>query len=290
MNKKITKYIYIGLFAALYLSVALVSGIHAVQFFSLANTPILGVMLAITFEIGQAAVLFSLLTNPNQRKKVMTWVQLSIFTLVQILGNVYSSYKYIVTNSIENLRYFREPVFVWTDLPDQTCNVIITYLVGGILPISALLLTEMLTNYLYGNDNKKEVENEQVTKKNVLNKENEGTKKEEVSTIQEITSSNLPEQQIKENTKQDTRPIENDNVNQTINNEEVSDEQDKAIEENEETDEDVIDKEDDGIIEEDEESNTRLQEDVNRTDETDNEAIDEGKKVTRSKPHFLNLN
>ena len=153
-KKKKTKYIYIGLFAALYLSVALVSGIHAVAFFSLANAPALGVMLAITFEIGQAAVLFSLLTNPNQRKKIMTWVQLSIFTLVQILGNVYSSYKYIVSNSMENLRFFKEPVFIWTDLPDQMCNVIITYLVGGILPISALLLTEMLTSYLYKEEDK----------------------------------------------------------------------------------------------------------------------------------------
>ena len=185
-KKKITKYIYIGLFAALYLSVALVSGIHAVAFFSLANAPALGVMLAITFEIGQAAVLFSLLTNPNQRKKVMTWVQLSIFTLVQILGNVYSSYKYIVSNSMENLRFFKEPVFIWTDLPDQMCNVIITYLVGGILPISALLLTEMLTSYLYKEedkipelikeDNKEEPENEQVQEQ--TNQEEEAIKED----------------------------------------------------------------------------------------------------------------
>ena len=184
--KKITKYIYIGLFAALYLSVALVSGIHAVAFFSLANAPALGVMLAITFEIGQAAVLFSLLTNPNQRKKIMTWVQLSIFTLVQILGNVYSSYKYIVSNSMENLRFFKEPVFIWTDLPDQMCNVIITYLVGGILPISALLLTEMLTSYLYKEENKvpelikedkkEEPENEQVQEQ--TNQEEEDIKED----------------------------------------------------------------------------------------------------------------
>ena len=186
-KKKITKYIYIGLFAALYLSVALVSGIHAVAFFSLANAPALGVMLAITFEIGQAAVLFSLLTNPNQRKKIMTWVQLSIFTLVQILGNVYSSYKYIVSNSMENLRFFKEPVFIWTDLPDQMCNVIITYLVGGILPISALLLTEMLTSYLYKEeenkvpelikeDKKEELENEQVQEQ--TNQEEEAIKED----------------------------------------------------------------------------------------------------------------
>lgn len=168
MNKnKITKYIYISLFAALYLSVALVSGIHAVAFFSLANAPALGIMLAITFEIGQAAVLFSLLTNPDQRKKAMTWVQLSIFTLVQVLGNVYSSYKYIVTNSMENLRFFKEPVFIWTDLPDQMCNVIITYLVGGILPISALLLTEMLTSYLYKEENK-QIETNNIDKSNEI--------------------------------------------------------------------------------------------------------------------------
>ena len=190
-KKKITKYIYIGLFAALYLSVALVSGIHAVAFFSLANAPALGVMLAITFEIGQAAVLFSLLTNPNQRKKIMTWVQLSIFTLVQILGNVYSSYKYIVSNSMENLRFFKEPVFIWTDLPDQMCNVIITYLVGGILPISALLLTEMLTSYLYKEEENKvqELERQEEIKED---------KKEEQENEQVQEQTNQKEENIKE--------------------------------------------------------------------------------------------
>lgn len=192
-KKKITKYIYIGLFAALYLSVALVSGIHAVAFFSLANAPALGVMLAITFEIGQAAVLFSLLTNPNQRKKIMTWVQLSIFTLVQILGNVYSSYKYIVSNSMENLRFFKEPVFIWTDLPDQMCNVIITYLVGGILPISALLLTEMLTSYLYKEENK-------VT---------EPAKQEE---IKEDKKEELENEQVQEQTNQKEEAIEEEDA------------------------------------------------------------------------------
>ena len=194
-KKKITKYIYIGLFAALYLSVALVSGIHAVAFFSLANAPALGVMLAITFEIGQAAVLFSLLTNPNQRKKIMTWVQLSIFTLVQILGNVYSSYKYIVSNSMENLRFFKEPVFIWTDLPDQMCNVIITYLVGGILPISALLLTEMLTSYLY-----KEEENkvQELERQEEIKEDKKEDKKEELENEQVQEQTNQEEEAIKE--------------------------------------------------------------------------------------------
>ena len=204
-KKKITKYIYIGLFAVLYLSVALVSGIHAVAFFSLANAPALGVMLAITFEIGQAAVLFSLLTNPNQRKKIMTWVQLSIFTLVQILGNVYSSYKYIVSNSMENLRFFKEPVFIWTDLPDQMCNVIITYLVGGILPISALLLTEMLTSYLYKEEDKVTELAKQEEIKEDKKEEPEPEHKIENEQVQEQT--NQKEEAIKE----DGRICERDN-------------------------------------------------------------------------------
>lgn len=169
MSEKLTRKIYIWLFAALYLSVALVSGIHAVSFFSLANNEVLGVMLAITFEIGQAAVLFSLLTNPNQRKKVMPWLNMGIFCLIQILGNIYSSYKYIVLHSMDNLKYFKEPIFIWFDMPDNQVNVVITYLVGAILPISALMLTEMLTSYLYGDDNKKEIETKDESNNTIQN-------------------------------------------------------------------------------------------------------------------------
>lgn len=284
MNKKnkITKYIYIGLFAALYLSVALVSGIHAVQFFSLANKPALGVMLAITFEIGQAAVLFSLLTNPNQRKKFMTWVQLSIFSLVQVLGNVFSSYKYIVTNSIENLRYFREPVFVWTDLPDQTCNVIITYLVGGILPISALLLTEMMTSYLYGEDNTKQIGNEQITEKTLPDKKDEGETEEEDSSVQEValSHSSRTQQDVEDNSEQDTQDIQHDEEDQSNS---ISHEQDNEdVETKQETVENTNNEENDGDAE-------GVQEDVERTDESNNETVEE-KEEKPFKPHFLNLN
>lgn len=226
MNKnKITKYIYIGLFAALYLSVALVSGIHAVAFFSLANAPALGVMLAITFEIGQAAVLFSLLTNPNQRKKIMTWVQLSIFTLVQILGNVYSSYKYIVSNSMENLRFFKEPVFIWTDLPDQMCNVIITYLVGGILPISALLLTEMLTSYLYKEEDKvpepeHKIENEQVQEQ--TNQEEEAIKEDGRICERDNSGSKEPEGVVNETDEGDTQNLTKEEAEPEVSEPEIS--------------------------------------------------------------------
>ena len=90
------KKIYICLFAVLYLCVAFTSTLHAIEFFGLANAPWLAVILAISFELGQAAVLFELLTSKKDRTKIMPWVLMTIFTLVQVLGNVYSSYKYIV--------------------------------------------------------------------------------------------------------------------------------------------------------------------------------------------------
>jgi len=84
---------------------------------------------------------------------------MTMFTLVQVIGNVFSSYKYIISNSVENLRYFKEPIFIWTTIPDDQATVIVTYVEGAILPIAALLLTSMITNYLSDKEEKhKELE------------------------------------------------------------------------------------------------------------------------------------
>ena len=145
---KSKKFWYISLFAILYLIVAFSSFWHAIAFFGLANNSWMSIILAFAFEVGQAAVLFSLLTSKKDRGRFMPWVLMTVFTLVQVIGNVFSSYKYLITNSVENLRFFKEPIFIWTDLPDDQTTVIITYIVGAILPICALLLTSMITNYL----------------------------------------------------------------------------------------------------------------------------------------------
>ena len=147
-KKLTTRNIFLCLFAILYLSVAAVSTFHAFHFFGLANNSIMAAMLAGTFEIGQAAVLFSLLTDSANRKRYMQWVLMCILTIVQVLGNVFSSYEYIITNSMESLRYFKEPIFIWANLPDEQANVIVTYIQGSLLPIICLLLTSMVTSYL----------------------------------------------------------------------------------------------------------------------------------------------
>ena len=156
-------------------------------------------MLAITFEIGQAAVLFSILTGAAGKRKIIPWTLMIVLTLVQILGNVYSSYQYLITNSTELLRYFKEPIFVWTDLPDKECNVILTYIIGAILPIVSLLMTSMVTNYIgkedsnndnSGTSNKLDKPNEQPVE---INKEPTESNDEILDKKEEIIEENIEE-------------------------------------------------------------------------------------------------
>ena len=165
------KKIYIALFATLYLIVAFSSFWHAIEFFALTNHSWMSIILAFAFEVGQAAVLLAILTSAKERSKFTPWILMCILTLVQIIGNVYSSYKYIMLNASENLRYFKEPIFIWMDLPDAQATVIITYISSAILPLCALLLTSMIANYL--EDNKKENKKETITEE--VDKEAEET-------------------------------------------------------------------------------------------------------------------
>lgn len=147
------------LFSLLYLSVGFVSVYHAISFFSISNEYWLAIILAIAFEIGQAAVLFSLLVNKEQ--KIMPWVLMSVLTLVQVLGNVYSSYQYAAIHSMNEIKYFTDSVLFFIQDPDPQVNqVMISYITGAILPIVALCMTSMI------------VDTSGIDKKNVKNNRN----------------------------------------------------------------------------------------------------------------------
>jgi hypothetical protein len=133
------------LFGLLYLAVGFVSTYHAIAFFSISNADWLAVILAVAFEVGQAAVLFSLLTNKS--KKVMPWILMGVLTAVQVLGNVYSSYQYMILNSQDMITYFTNSVLFFLQDPNPQVNqVMISYITGAILPIVALCLTSMVVD------------------------------------------------------------------------------------------------------------------------------------------------
>ena len=279
MKKYFTKKsIYIGLFAILYLIVAFSSFWHACAFFGLANNSWMSIILAFAFEVGQAAVLFSLLTSAKDRSRTMPWVLMVMFTIVQVIGNVFSSYKYLITNSVENLRYFKEPIFIWTDLPDDQTTVIITYIVGAILPICALLLTSMITNYL--TDNEEEQKSLSLGIDNLLEKEkgpqnppvilNDKEDFDEVYNNEDISSDNT-----------DKVNIDNNNT------EELKESSDKLLDKSSEEKKKLEDEEIKNI--EKEPDDVKNNESINEDDGSDDsDKVNIDKKENNS--HFINLN
>lgn len=136
-----------GLFVVLYLAVGTVSVYHAISFFGIANVVWLAVTLAIAFEVGQAAVLFALLSDKKQAKKPMPWILMGVLTAVQVIGNIFASYQYMVQNSQNKIQYFVDSVMWFMKDPDPQTNIVIcAYIIGAILPIIALCMTGMIVN------------------------------------------------------------------------------------------------------------------------------------------------
>lgn len=133
------------LFSLLYLAVGFVSVYHAVSLFSISNDSWLAIILALAFEIGQAAVLFSLLINKT--KRTMPWILMGVLTAVQVMGNVYSSYHYASIHSPEEMKYFIDSILFFIQDPDPQVNrVMLSYITGAILPIVALCMTSMIVD------------------------------------------------------------------------------------------------------------------------------------------------
>ena len=207
--------IYIMLFALLYVLCSVCSLIHSFAFFGLANNLPMSIMLGTCFEIGQFAVLMSLLTSKKNDGKIMQYILLIILTVVQILGNVFSSFKYLMINSVSDLEYFKKPIFIFTDLPDDITTVIVTWIIGAILPCVCLLLTSMVSNYIMDtdpDDNKNLIEENKVqepTKQEEIKED----KKEEPESEHKIENEQVQEQtnQEEEAIKEDGRIRERDN-------------------------------------------------------------------------------
>lgn len=149
MNKSFNK-IFLWLFIVLYAAIAFVSTYHAIAFFSLSNPVWLAVILAVAFEVGQAGVLFSILTNTDKDdRRSLPWILMGILTVVQVLGNVFSSYRYMIINNIDQINYFTKSVLFFVQSPNPDYNyVMISYITGAILPVVALCMTSMVVNML----------------------------------------------------------------------------------------------------------------------------------------------
>ena len=148
MKRNKTLYnIFIGGFVILYIATALISLCHAIEFFTIGNVKWMAITLATVFELGQMIVLSSLLLSDN-KKTLLPWILLTILTSVQVVGNVYSVYKYITLSSTEYYVYLQKPLIDWwlSGVSQEKIIVIISWIIGALLPIIALFMTSMVAN------------------------------------------------------------------------------------------------------------------------------------------------
>jgi len=131
-------------FIILYGATAFVSWYHAITFFNIANAVWLSVILSFVAEIGQASALFSILLTKNAHK-FLTWSVMIILTTLQVIGNVVSSYQWIIDHNSAGVESFQKSILFWMTAADpEIFKVVIAWISGALLPIIALSMTALV--------------------------------------------------------------------------------------------------------------------------------------------------
>ena len=79
-----------------------------------------------------------------------------MLTLVQVLGNVFSSYHYMLLNNPDMIKYFTESILFFVQNPNPKFNqVMVSYITGAILPVVSLCMTSMVVNVMEADKQKR---------------------------------------------------------------------------------------------------------------------------------------
>ena len=146
MQKTLNKAFVYG-FLLLYLMVACISFCHAIEFFNIGNVQWMSITLAFAFEIGLALSLTAILLSEDNKKNTVPWILMCVLCLVQVIGNVYSVFKYISLSDTSFYIYLQKSLLFWIQgISQDTVMVIVSWIMGAILPIVALMMTEMVAS------------------------------------------------------------------------------------------------------------------------------------------------
>ena len=154
MNQKLLYKVFICGFLLLYLLVAAISFFHAIQFFNVGNNMAMSVVLAFAFEIGVALSLAAVLLSDANKRATLPWILMIVLTSVQVIGNVFSTFKFMSMSGTEYYQYLAKPLLFWIEgVSEYTVQIVVSWIIGAILPIIALFMTDMVaTNIKNLND------------------------------------------------------------------------------------------------------------------------------------------
>ena len=195
MNQKVLHRVFIWGFLFLYFLVALISFCHAVQFFGIGNAKWMSISLAFAFELGLALSLASILLSDKNKKQTLPWILMITLTAVQVVGNVYSVFRYISVSDVDYYQYLAKPLlFFIEEVDENTIQIIVSWIMGAILPIVALMMTDMVANNIknVSEDKKESIES-------AKDKLEEGI--EEQPAVEEKKEAPVTVEEVKENLK-----------------------------------------------------------------------------------------
>jgi hypothetical protein len=140
-ENKLTRNFIIGTFVTLYVMVSIISTIHVIDFFRLSNPEWLAITLALSFEVGAAASLASIIALKKMNKGIV-WVLFFTLTAMQAMGNAYFAYMHL--NDFQGwIELFG---LVDSELIEQ--KRILSIVSGAILPLVALGFIKSLVDYI----------------------------------------------------------------------------------------------------------------------------------------------
>ncbi len=143
--KKHLHWFIISTFVSLYLVVSIISTIHVIDFFKLSNPDWLAIFLAISFEIGAAASLASLLVL-KKMNKTLVWILFFVLTAMQGMGNTF--YAFI---NLENFESWSQ-LFGLDEEEIIFQKRVLSLISGAILPLVALGFIKSLVDYIKPDD------------------------------------------------------------------------------------------------------------------------------------------
>jgi hypothetical protein len=153
--------------------ILLVAGIsisHVVSWYNLANPISWAIYLSIAIEVGAMTALVA----ATNKIKGGVWFMFGIITFIQMIGNIFFSYKEIDTNGELFKSWMELTGPVWEMLGSKANDVIamkrwLAFLEGGLLPVISLTSLHFFTKYDDGKTDKGEVK--EVIKEVIVEKE-----------------------------------------------------------------------------------------------------------------------
>jgi len=130
---------------------SVISMIHVVKFLSLGNTYVVAVTLAITYEIANLTILMAMVLMKKLRA-FFVWACFVVLLSVQIVGNVYYSYDFILVNIAGNSGYLTTFISFIQEMIEFENNKTIVFtlacFLGLPIPMVSLFLVKSVVDYL----------------------------------------------------------------------------------------------------------------------------------------------